>query len=309
MKNENAKTVEVVINAGSGVDDKSEIVSRLKEIFAANEIEARFSLARSGAQLPELANRAAHGESQTIVAAGGDGTIGTIAAALIGTDKTLGVLPLGTLNHFSKDLGIPQNLEDAVRVIAENYTAAVDVGEVNGQIFINNSSIGLYPSIVRRREHQQRLGRGKWYAAFWAAIAVVRRYPFFAVRLNFDGETILRRTPFVFVGNNEYEMDTFKIGGRKSLDAGKLSVYLVHRTGRIGLIRLILRSIFGLLRTTKDFDELFTSEVTIETRRRKMLRVALDGDVVMLVTPFCYRSKPGVLRVIVPPNEAEIDQQ
>ncbi|HXH70964.1 MAG TPA: diacylglycerol kinase family protein [Pyrinomonadaceae bacterium] len=293
--------IEVILNAGSGADeDKNETKKRLVEAFRANNLDAHFSLAESGEELLEIAEEAAESDYQTIVAAGGDGTISAVAAAISESGKTLGVLPLGTLNHFSKDLNISAEPEAAVRVIAENHIKEIDAGEVNGQIFINNSSIGLYPQIVRRREMQQhRLGRGKWSAAFWAAIAVLRRYPFLVIKLTIDGKEFTRKTPFVFVGNNEYEMDSFNIGGRKCLDAGSLSVYVLHRTGRMGLVRLALRSLFGILRQAKDFETFCTDEIIIETRHKKLL-VAFDGEVRTMETPLHYRIRPNALRVIVP---------
>jgi diacylglycerol kinase family enzyme len=297
--------IEVIMNAGLGKDeDKNATKNRLVEAFRANNLDAHFSLAESGEQLLEMAKEAAQSDNyQTIVAAGGDGTISAVAAAIAATDKTLGVLPLGTLNHFSKDLNISAEPEEAVRVIAENYIEEIDAAEVNGQIFINNSSIGLYPQIVRRRERQQeRLGRGKWSAAFWAAIAVLRRYPFLLIKLTIDGKEFTRKTPFVFIGNNEYEMDSFNIGGRKCLDAGNLSVYVLHRTGRMGLVRLVLRSIFGMLRQATDFETYCTEEITIETRHKKLL-VAFDGEVKSMETPLHYRIRPNALRVIVPKKE------
>ncbi len=296
-----ASPIEVILNAGSGAgEDKNETKERLAEAFRLNNLDAHFSLALNGGQLLEIAEAAARSDYQTIVAAGGDGTISAVAAAISESGKTLGVLPLGTLNHFSKDLNIPAEPEESVRVIAENHIEEIDAGEVNGQIFINNSSIGLYPQIVRRRERQQhRLGRGKWSAAFWAAIAVLRRYPFLLVKLNVDEKELIRKTPFVFIGNNEYEMDSFNIGGRKCLDAGKLSVYVLHRTGRMGLVRLALRSLFGALRQAKDFETFCTDEITIETRHKKLL-VAFDGEVKLMETPLCYRIRPNALRVIVP---------
>lgn len=299
-----ASPIEVILNAGSGSDeDKNATKKQLVEAFRLNNLDAHFSLALSGEQLLEMAKEAAKSDCQTIVAAGGDGTISAVASEVIKTDKTLGVLPLGTLNHFSKDLNIPAEPEEAVRVIAENHTEEIDAGEVNGQIFINNSSIGLYPQIVRRREQQQhRLGRGKWSAAFWAAIAVLRRYPFLLVKLTIDGKELTRKTPFVFVGNNEYEMDSFNIGGRKCLDAGNLSVYVLHRTGRMGLVRLALRSLFGVLRHAKDFETFCTDEITIETRHKRLL-VAFDGEVKSMETPLCYRARPNALRVIVPKSQ------
>lgn len=297
------RPIEVILNAASGAgEDKNETKKRLTEAFRAANLDAHFSLAFSGEQLLELAKAAAKSDYETIVAAGGDGTISAVASEMVKTGKTLGVLPLGTLNHFSKDLNISADPEEAVRVIAENHTKEIDAGEVNEQIFINNSSIGLYSQIVRRREQQQqRLGRGKWSAAFWAAIAVLRRYPFLLIKLNVDGKELIRKTPFVFIGNNEYEMDSFNIGGRKRLDAGKLSVYVLHRTGRMGLVRLVLRSLFGKLRQAKDFETFCTDEIRIETHHKKLL-VAFDGEVKQLETPLCYRIRPKALRVIVPMN-------
>jgi diacylglycerol kinase family enzyme len=210
------------------------------------------------------------------------------------------VLPLGTLNHFAKDLNIPLDLEGAARNLITGEAVKVDVGEVNERIFINNSSLGLYPSIVRRREKQQeRLGRGKWFAAAWATLEVFRRYPLFSVRLSADGQEFRRRTPFVFIGNNEYQMDTFNLGARSCLNAGQLSLHLTRDIGRWGLVRLAASALLGRLREAKDFDALCTKEVWIETRRTR-LRVATDGEVTIMKSPLHYRVRPAALRVIVP---------
>ena len=294
-------SVEVIINARSGASDKGAMQRRLNELLQAGG-KTQISIAKTGAQVLELARRAARGSSQVIVAGGGDGTISAVASELVDSDKVLGVLPLGTLNHFAQDLKIPLDLEAAVATIISGYTNSIDVGEVNGHIFINNSSLGLYPTIVRERVKQQRLGYGKWPAFVWAALTVFRRYPFLDVRLRVDGKMLSSRTPFVFVGNNEYAMEGFKIGRRERLDAGQLSLYITNRTGRLGLIRLCLRAFFGRLRYEKDFLAMRTSEVTIEPRRKrhKPTRVAFDGEVDVLETPLHYRVRPGALRVIVP---------
>ena len=299
--------IAVILNAGSGASGSNaanDLKTQVLKAFEASNIKAKITIATTGQELIETAKALARNDDfKIIVAGGGDGTISAVAAAIIGTSKILGVLPLGTLNHFSKDLGIPQNLTDAVRVIAENNIKEIDVGEVNGQIFLNNSSLGLYPNIVRRRERQQRLGQSKWYAAFWATVSVLRRYPFFAVKLKTEDEELTRRTPFIFIGNNEYEMDAFKIGTRKNLDKGKLSVYLLRRTNRTGLLKLALRSIFGLLREAKEFETFCTADVFIETHRKKKLLVAFDGEVRLMETPLNYRIREKSLRVIVPARE------
>lgn len=256
--------------------------------------------ARSGAELIEFAQRAAQQKSPIIVAGGGDGTINAVASAVAGTDIALGVLPLGTLNHFAKDLQIPLTLEDAARTIAEGHVAQVDIGEVNGRIFINNSSLGLYPQIVRHRETQQRrLGRGKWAALAWASLTALRRSPFMNVRLHVDDVEHRYTTTFVFIGNNEYVMEGFNIGQRARLDGARLSVYVSHRRGRGGLLVLAFRALFGRLQQADDFQALTAQTLDVETRRPR-LHVATDGEVNIMDTPLAYRIRPGGLRVIVP---------
>ena len=294
-------SVKVIINIHSGLSDKEEVRRLLTEIFEAGGVDSEVSLAGSGAEVSRLAREAVQDKWTVIVAGGGDGTVNTIASQLVGTDKVLGVLPLGTLNHFARDLKIPAELELAAQAIVSGRTINVDVGEVNSRIFLNNSSLGLYPTIVSEREKKQRLGAGKWPAFAWAAVAALRRYPFLDVRLSADGKEFRRRTPFVFIGNNEYPMERFNIGARECLDKGRLSVYITNRTGRWGLVRLALRALCGRLREDKDFLALSTKEVRIQTRHKR-LRVAFDGEVELMETPFHYRVVPGALRVIVPPE-------
>lgn len=237
---------------------------------------------------------------QVVVAGGGDGTINAVASVLAGSGVAFGVLPLGTLNHFAKDIGIPLELDEAVRNVAEGRRIQVDVGEVNDRVFLNNSSLGLYPDIVHEREKQQhRLGRGKWPAAAWATIAALRRFPFLSVRLTVDGAQLARRTPFVFIGNNEYSMQGLSIGARERLDRGVLSLYVAQRPGRLGLLRFAFRAMCGRLAQERDFDVMLSKQFDIETRHAH-LRVATDGEVTVMATPLRYRIRPAALTVIVP---------
>ncbi|HVT39791.1 MAG TPA: diacylglycerol kinase family protein [Gemmatimonadaceae bacterium] len=290
----------VLINAGAGSDDKEQQTHQLEEIFRSRGVEARIAVARTGDALREMARDAVRERPAVIVAGGGDGTIGAVASALVGTDIALGVLPLGTLNHFAKDLHIPQGLEEAVTNIVGGRIIQVDVGEVNGRIFLNNSSLGLYPRVVRiRKRQQERLGRGKWPAFVWAAFTVLRRHAFLPVRLAVNAQEVVRRTSFVFVGNNEYEMAGIKIGRRKRLDGGQLSLYLPRRSGRLAMLVLAIRGLLGLLRKSRDLDALLAESIVVEPRQRH-LHVANDGEVLLMETPLSYRSRPAALRVIVP---------
>lgn len=265
-------------------------------------METRVTLAQNGAQMIETAQRAVAQGAPCIVAGGGDGTINAVASVVTGTVTALGVIPLGTLNHFAKDLRIPMELDAAIRNIADGHILDIDVGEINDKIFLNNSSIGLYPDIVREREKlQRRLGHGKWPAFFWATLAALRRYPFLNARLTIEGVEHTRRAPFIFIGNNEYSMEGFNIGTRAHLNAGVLSLYMAHRTGRLGLLRLAFSSLFGRLRQARDFDALTTREIRIDTHRKR-LPVSTDGEVTVMEMPLHYRIRTAALRVIVPAN-------
>jgi YegS/Rv2252/BmrU family lipid kinase len=291
--------IEVIVNAASGTGSKDGVEQQLAEAFKAAGVTARISLARTGSELAQLAQRAVESDAEIVVACGGDGTINSVASAIIDRDKVLGVLPFGTMNHFAKDLHIPLDLEGAVETIVAGHETRVDVGDVNGRIFLNNSSLGLYPTIVRERQKQQRLGWGKWPAYVWAGYAALRRYPFLTVRVGVDGQELGGRTPFLFVGNNEYEMKALNVGHRACLDKGELSLYMTNRTGRLGLLRLALRALVGRLAQEKDFTALCTKEIWIETKHSR-LRVAVDGEVAEMKPRLYYRVRPRALRVLIP---------
>ena len=290
----------MIINGGAGAGHDDEAASELRAKFLAHGCEAEVTLAKSGEDMIAAARKAIADGVLVVVAGGGDGTINAVASVMAGSGVDFGVLPLGTLNHFAKDLGIPLELDAAVRNVAEGKRVEVDVGEVNDRIFLNNSSLGLYPDIVRDREKQQhRLGRGKWLAAAWAAVAALRRFPFLDVGVAVDGRQHARRTPFVFIGNNEYTMHGLAIGERERLDGGTLSLYVAQRPGRLGLVRFAWRALWGRLAQERDFDVMLSDKFDIKTRHRR-LRVATDGEVTVMATPLRYRIRPAALAVIVP---------
>jgi diacylglycerol kinase family enzyme len=225
--------------------------------------------------------------------------VNTLAGVAIDAGVPLGVLPQGTLNHFAKDLGIPTDLDDALGVVLAGHTRRVDVGEVSGRIFINNSSLGVYPRIVRLRERYGARGPGKWLAALWATLAVLRRHPFAAVRLVANGEPLLRRTPFVFVGNNEYRMVGLDAASRESLTGGRLALYVMHASLRRSLLVLAWQVLWRGVEQVRELELFLVSEATVETRRRR-LQVSLDGEVTVLASPLEYRILPLALPVMAP---------
>lgn len=295
-----AAPVTVIINSTAGTGRPLDWVGPLRARFSAAGLQARVQIVERGSDIVTTTQAAVKQGAGIVVAGGGDGTVSAVASALVGTGVALGVLPMGTLNHFARDLGIPLEQESAIAVIAGGRRIDVDVAEVNGRIFINNSSLGLYPDIVRDREQRQRrLGHGKWRALLAASIAAARRYPVLMVHVEVEGQTLVRRTPFVFVGNNEYRMEGFRIGERAVLDGGTLSLYLTQRMGRFGLLHLALMALLRRLDQARDFDVVTAREFVVRTGHRR-LRVATDGEVTVMEPPLQYRLRPGSLRVIVP---------
>lgn len=295
----------VIVNAGAGPGYNAAWRETLAARFASRGLEAEITLAADANHVMEAARLAVAGGARVVVAGGGDGTVNAVASVVLDSGAVFGVLPMGTLNHFARDLRIPSQLDAAIATLAGGHVARVDVGEVNGRIFLNNSSLGLYPDIVRDRQRQQRrLGRGKWTAFGWAALAALRRYPFLSVRLAVGEAGHARRTPFVFIGNNAYHMQGFNIGERARIDGGMLSVYVAQRPTRYGLLKLALRALFGRLRQSREFDVFQAAEMAIETRHRR-LRVATDGEVTVMAPPLRYRIRPAALPVIVPRRQEE----
>jgi YegS/Rv2252/BmrU family lipid kinase len=291
--------IAVVLNATSGHGTAPKAAERLKEIFAEAGREARITLATGGKEINAAMRRAAEDGCEILMAGGGDGTINCGASAALGRNIPLGVLPLGTLNHFAKDVGIPLDLDEAARVVLTGVECKVDVGEVNGRIFLNNSSLGVYPAIVRLREKYQTTVRGKWLAALWAALTVVRRNPFMAVRIVVEEQKVVRRTPLVLVANNEYQGSGLQAGSRESLAKGRLALYVLNAEQRPGLLRLGWEVLVKGAEQAKEIDVVLVEDTTIETQRRH-LQVAMDGEVFTMESPLEYRIRPGALRVFVP---------
>jgi len=294
----------VIVNQSAGCGYDSQWLEDLAGKFRQHGLETRPKLVSGGSEILDAINQAKADGVATIVAGGGDGTVNAVASSLVGSDIRLGILPLGTLNHFAKDLGIPLPLDEAVKNIGAGHCARIDAGEVNGRIFLNNSSIGIYPDLVTVREaEQRRYGIGKWRAFFRAMVAVFRRYPFLHTQLTVDGQSADRDTPCVFVGNNEYGTSGIGIGGRKRLDAGVLSVYVVDSPKRTALFGLVVRALCGRLRQAGDFESMLARKLVIETPQASR-RVSTDGEVTVMETPLNYRIRPQVLSVIVPQPSA-----
>ena len=292
--------VTVFFNPAAGGGSRGNFASTLRELVAEAGLEPSLVSIDSPDRTRRDVRAAVDAGAQVIVAAGGDGTVSSVAAELVGGDTPLGVLPFGTLNHFAKDVGVPTDPHDAVRVIAGRHVRRVDAGEVNGRVFLNNSSIGVYPDIVVEREALRTKGYRKWTAFAAAAARILSRYRGVVCRVTTPGGAQVLRTPFLFIGNNEYQVEGLQVGQRKRLDGGQLHAYMAPRLHGRDLPKLAALALAGRVRENPSFEGFPTESLEVETPGRSRIRVALDGEVTVLQTPLRYRIRPAALPVIVP---------
>lgn len=300
-------SIPVIFNTGAGAAGSADDET-LRAAFARRNLTADVRALASGQDLDAALDEVFASNPRCVVAAGGDGTVNAVAARLTEHPHArLGVLPLGTLNHFARDLGIPLELDDAVQTIADDHAVAVDVGEVNGQPFLNNASIGLYATMLAHREHTRRqLGLGKWPAMARAIWVALRDPASFDIALDADGRRQHWHTPFLFVGNNAYTLQGPALGQRERLDAGLLSIHVLRPMSRWGLLWLGLRAMVGAASGQRDLATQHVIALDV-TAPRERVRVARDGEVADFDAPLCFRIRPGALRVCVPRRPADAE--
>lgn len=293
--------VAVLLNGSSGRLQRSpRLIEQARAAFAEADVDAVIEKVTGKALAKRAEAIIAAGGIDALVVGGGDGTLGTVAALLSGGELPLGILPFGTLNHFARDAGIPLSVKGAVGAIAAGHVRPVDLAEVNGHVFVNNSSVGLYPLMVRDRDHQQHRGRGKWPAMARAALRAASRLSHWRLRIDAGGGTEVIETPILFIGNNRYETSLFGLGTRAALDDGALFLYALKGRSRWALTRSVMRALLGRLDQDRDFVVIGgVTEAVIESPRKR-LHVAADGEALTLQTPLRYRVRPKTLKLIVP---------
>jgi diacylglycerol kinase family enzyme len=292
--------VSVLINRGGGAAAAdSEIAEKVAAALVAAGLQGDVELV-DGGECEVRCRSIAERRDPLLIVGGGDGTVAAAASALVGTSTLLGILPLGTLNHFARDLGIPSALEEAANLIAARTEKRVDVAEMNDRVFINNSAIGLYPLMVVDRDLQRRrLGRSKRLAMIVASLRTLVRFNHQRLTLTVNDQKAQIDTPLLFVGNNDYRIDLGAPGQRDSLEDGQLCVLVMRKKTRRGLIAASVRALLNRSRPD-DMVRLDGVERLRVSSLRSQLAVSLDGEVARVAPPLDYRIRKKALRVIAP---------
>lgn len=308
----------VILNekAGTAASGSDAITPEaLREAFSENGVNADVR-ALPPDQIEAALREAVNARPDAVIVGGGDGSVRSAAALLVDSETPLGVLPLGTLNHFAKDLGIPPAWKDAVSALAGAETRSVDLGEVNGHIFINNCSLGAYADAVRHRDElRERHGHSKWWAMLRATFAAFRRMRRMRLRITMTGATNAVRTPLVVIANNAYSGHVLDKNMRERLDEGRLWIYTAHVHKHLPALRMAWQTIVRRIDAADALQAEPVTELTIEYSNASggTSAIAADGELVDLKSPLQFKIRPKALRVLIPrkvePAKIEEDEK
>jgi diacylglycerol kinase family enzyme len=292
----------VLLNPSAGTlakaGDVDAEIDRIRDAFAAAVPGAEVVTGKPG-ELIGRAKQAAGEGFDAVIAGGGDGTLNAIANVLADTDVAFGVLPLGTHNHFAKDLGVPLDRDEAIKALASAKVEELPVAEVNGTVFLNFSSLGLHVEIVADRDEQREaIGRKKWLAMLVAMYRKISDPPLLRVKIVTKEKTTTRVTPSVIICNNLHQMKVFGVHNASVPHRGTLNVYVAKEHRPMGLVRLLGRAALGRLEEADNFEALALEDFGVFTRSH--VRTSVDGELLDKGPPFRYRIRPKPLKVLVP---------
>jgi len=245
-----------------------------------------------------LTREAADAGYDVVVAAGGDGTVGTIARELLGRDTALGVLPLGSVMNIGRMLELPRELDAAAAVIATGQVRAIDVGTAKGKIFFEGGSVGLNAAVFKEA---QAVDAGH-YAALFSALWTLLRYRPSRMIIHLDDRVLTTRALAVTVANGPYTGLGFTVAPNARLDDGKFDVRVFSRFSRTELIRHFRSIAFGRRQFSPKVHSYRSARVQIEGVRPLPCRADAED---LGTTPVTYHVKPGVLKVVTPATAAQ----
>jgi diacylglycerol kinase family enzyme len=238
--------------------------------------------------------------NDAVFAGGGDGTISTAAAILAGHGTALGVLPLGTMNLFARALGIPLKLEEAVEALMAGKKRHIDIGEVNGEVFVHHVTLGLHPRIIAGRERERYRSRlGKKLAGLKVWWKLLRQAPRMTLRLAVDSERVKLKTASLIITNNPFLEQLGGLPHSEIPNKGKLGLYAAQTRDWKDLLAMSAEASLGKWESNSKLDFLESREVAIHSERKK-LRASIDGELVYLRAPLRARIIPSSLWVLCP---------
>lgn len=302
----------IVINPGSGEHDSAQTRGLLASVFEAAGRPHVFVPVASAAQLADASRKAAADAAASggvLVAVGGDGTINAVAQAAWEAGCALAIVPQGTFNLFGRAHGIAQDAQAAASALLRGRVQAVQVGEVNGRLFLVNASMGLYPQLLQDREaFKHQFGRRRWVAILAGLVTVIEWRRQMRLEIELDGVRTELVTPTLFVGNNQLQLDRIgieaEITGRVGRD--RLAGVATHPVGAWQMLGLALRGAIGRLGDAQQVRSFAFRSLTVRAPGSRRLKVATDGEVGVMTPPITFSVSPRPLQLVLPMPEDSV---
>ncbi|RGP55876.1 diacylglycerol/lipid kinase family protein [Pseudomonas abyssi] len=298
----------IVLNTGSGNHRGNEVEDSIRRVLDAAGRRYELFKVGSGSGLESAAQQAlerARSEGGAVIAAGGDGTLNAVSNVVLGADVPFGILPQGTFNYFGRTYGISQDTETATRCLLDAVIEPVQVGQLNGRVFLVNASLGLYPDLLEDREdYKQRYGRSHWVALWSALVTLLRAHRQLNLQLDNGEQTRQLRTQTIVVGNNELQLEHIGIHEQTRLQQGELVAMTARPLGTLALYGLVLRGLLSRMGEDEHVISFGFKRLRIHlSHRRRRVKVAMDGEICWMQSPLEFRVAEQPLPLLVPRDD------
>ncbi len=301
----------IVLNAGSGRNDSEDTQQIIAGVLSAAGRAHEFLKLQDARQIETTAARAvalAREQRGIVIAAGGDGTINAVAHAVLGSGCPFGVIPQGTFNYFARVHGIPQDTAAATQALLAATVEACQVGQVNERLFLVNGSLGLYPQLLEDREaYKQKFGRSRLVALVSGVVTLLKQRRQLRLSIESDGKTHELRTPTLFVGNNQLQLERIGIAEAEALQHGQLVALATRAIGTLPLFSLALRGALGQLGEADQIRCAAFRKLTVQPQGRRRVKVATDGEIQWMQTPLVFQVAKEPLLLLIPAPQDRVE--
>lgn len=293
----------LLLNRGSGGNDRgldaSDVCRTVEDAFreAGHDISSR--IVEPG-QLESTLKQAVAEAPDGIIVAGGDGTVSAAARLLGGTPIALGIVPMGTFNLAARDLGVPLEIGEAARFLAQARVMAVDVLDVAGHACLCTTILGFYPEFARTFERRDHGGRW-WKKAFKLITSLPRTFrEARPLRLNWkhEGGEGQARTKFSAFVPGRYKATTGIVPVRTDFRSGTMTAYIGRQRHAAAAMRGMMDYIFGRQEQNEELTMFTAGRLELRATGRRHAMVMIDGEILRLEFPLVLSIRPQHLNVL-----------
>lgn len=313
MMDMSLKPLSMIYNEKSGfhASKNDQIYEQLMTLWTEQGFEIQVFDIASEASIDVLMQKVVSRHQQytdhgVIVAAGGDGTLNAVASQLLNQEIPMGILPLGTFNYVARVLNIPLDLLEAAKVVGTGEARDSHVARINDHIYLNNASLGLYPLFIKKRElYNQKFGRFPLHAYTSGLDVLIRDRKELKLELEVDGTKYPVKTPLLFFGNNQLQLEEMKLKIAKCAELGEVAGVILAKSDKATLFKTLFQLIRGNLEKAEDVYS-FSGEQVAVYSKKSSLTIAIDGELMEIKTPLHFSVAKNALKIMVPYDSASV---